>query len=142
MKVLRTNKEFLGHCNELYRCPGGIYHIRFREGTVHRAGSVHRRSKRSYMWAIAAMAVIASMILPMEERRAGEAAATNTRMSYTVDRRLYTVQRGDTLWDIAERFMGYGMGYHIIVYENQLVNPDLIFPNDVLVVPVIQWGNN
>ena len=57
--------------------------------------------------------------------------------SYHIEREIYVVQSGDTLWDIAERYMGNGMGYHVIAEENHLTNPDLIFPDNVLVVPVV-----
>lgn len=49
----------------------------------------------------------------------------------------YVVCPGDTLWDIAEKYMGNGLGYHAIAEENHLSNPDLIFPGDQLIIPVV-----
>ena len=49
----------------------------------------------------------------------------------------YTVAPGDTLWAIAEQFYGDG-AHHTRIFEanrDQLSNPDLIFPGQVLRVP-------
>ena len=54
-----------------------------------------------------------------------------------VERVYYTVKAGDTLWDIAKKYMGNGLGYHEIVRENKLKNPDLIFPGDKLIIPIV-----
>lgn len=45
----------------------------------------------------------------------------------------YTVQAGDTLWSIAQRF---GTTVDEIVALNNITNPNLIFPGQVLVIPV------
>ncbi|MFW5972235.1 MAG: LysM peptidoglycan-binding domain-containing protein [Bacillota bacterium] len=47
--------------------------------------------------------------------------------------KIYTVQRSDTLADIAEEF---GTQVHTIVNFNYIENPDLIYTNQRLVVPV------
>lgn len=44
----------------------------------------------------------------------------------------YTVQPGDTLWSIAQR---YGTTVEQIVALNNIANPNLIFPGQVLVIP-------
>ena len=46
----------------------------------------------------------------------------------------YTVQRGDTLWGIAERFLGAGERYVQIMSANNLVD-SMIHPGQVLVIP-------
>ncbi len=43
----------------------------------------------------------------------------------------YVVQRGDTLWDIASRYLGGGTKYSQIAQENNISNPDLIYPGQV-----------
>lgn len=51
--------------------------------------------------------------------------------------RTYIVQRGDTLWGIAERQYGAGWHYPRIFQANRskIANPDLIFPRQRLIVP-------
>ncbi|MET0901515.1 MAG: LysM peptidoglycan-binding domain-containing protein [Mycobacterium sp.] len=47
----------------------------------------------------------------------------------------HTVVRGDTLWDLAERFYGDPRLYPIIAAANGLSDPDVIHPGQVLVIP-------
>ncbi|MFC3894844.1 LysM peptidoglycan-binding domain-containing protein [Lentzea rhizosphaerae] len=47
----------------------------------------------------------------------------------------YTVQGGDTLWAIAERFYGDGNRYGEIASASGISNPDLIHPGQVLTIP-------
>ncbi|OBK19512.1 LysM peptidoglycan-binding domain-containing protein [Mycobacterium asiaticum] len=49
--------------------------------------------------------------------------------------RTYTVESGDTLWAIAERFYGDGSRYHAIADASGIPNPDLIYPGQVLTIP-------
>ncbi len=41
---------------------------------------------------------------------------------------LYTVKAGDTLWAIAKRYLGDGSRYPEIASDNNIQNPNLIFP--------------
>ncbi len=49
--------------------------------------------------------------------------------------RTYTVESGDTLWAIAERFYGDGNRYQAIADASGISNPDLIQPGQVLTIP-------
>ncbi len=49
--------------------------------------------------------------------------------------RTYTVESGDTLWAIAERFYGDGSKYQVIADASGIPNPDLIQPGQVLTIP-------
>jgi nucleoid-associated protein YgaU len=44
------------------------------------------------------------------------------------DAELYEVQKGDTLWHLAQRFTGDPFKYHRIAKDSDIKNPDLIFP--------------
>ncbi len=50
----------------------------------------------------------------------------------------YTVRRGDCLWIIARNFMRRGILFSIIAERNGIKNPDLIYPQQLLQVPVNQ----
>ena len=47
----------------------------------------------------------------------------------------YTVVKDDSLWKIAEREYGTGYNWTRIVEYNNLANPDLIYPGNVLMLP-------
>jgi hypothetical protein len=49
--------------------------------------------------------------------------------------RTYSVESGDTLWAIAERFYGDGSKYQMIADASGISNPDLIQPGQVLTIP-------
>lgn len=49
--------------------------------------------------------------------------------------RTYTVESGDTLWAIAERFYGDGSKYQVIADASGIPNPDLIHPGQELTIP-------
>jgi nucleoid-associated protein YgaU len=42
---------------------------------------------------------------------------------------VYSVQKGDNLWTISKRITGKGINYHWIADDNNIFNPDLIYPN-------------
>ncbi|MDW2995667.1 MAG: LysM peptidoglycan-binding domain-containing protein [Alphaproteobacteria bacterium] len=48
----------------------------------------------------------------------------------------YTVRRGDCLWIIARNFMRRGILFSIIADRNNIKNPNLIYPNQLLQVPI------
>lgn len=48
--------------------------------------------------------------------------------------RKYTVKKGDSLWNIAKRYYGNGMKYKDIASRNNIKNPNLIYPGQVLVL--------
>lgn len=49
----------------------------------------------------------------------------------------YTVQKGDCLWEIAKKYYGNGSDYQKIFGANrdQITNPNLIYPGQVLTIP-------
>jgi len=68
-----------------------------------------------------------------EEAHAEEAGAYEPEPEPAA--RTYTVESGDTLWAIAERFYGDGSKYQIIADASGIANPDLIHPGEVLTIP-------
>lgn len=52
------------------------------------------------------------------------------------DNTYYTVRRGDCLWIIARNFLRRGVLFSIIAERNNIQNPDLIFPKQLLQIPV------
>lgn len=42
----------------------------------------------------------------------------------------YVVVEGDSLWDISRRYLGQGYRYIQIAVENEIDNPDLIYPGE------------
>jgi nucleoid-associated protein YgaU len=41
---------------------------------------------------------------------------------------VYTVVKGDNLWNIARRFTGNPLNYPRVAKDNSIATPDLIFP--------------
>lgn len=52
------------------------------------------------------------------------------------DETFYTVRRGDALWIISRNFLGRGALFTLIVEKNDVKNPNLIYPKQVLKIPV------
>jgi nucleoid-associated protein YgaU len=50
---------------------------------------------------------------------------------------VYIIRRGDTLWDIAKRYLGSGLRYSSIFHGNREVirNPNLILPEQKVKMP-------
>lgn len=51
------------------------------------------------------------------------------------DNTFYTVRRGDCLWVIARNFLRRGVLFSIIAERNNIKNPDLIYPEQLLKIP-------
>ncbi len=56
----------------------------------------------------------------------------------TTPRELYTIVEGDTLSKISKRYYTDANRYNAIAEENNLENPDWIFPGQVIVIPEIK----
>lgn len=52
---------------------------------------------------------------------------------------VYTIQRGDTLWGIGEK---YGVSYQTIANYNGITNPSLIYPGQKIKIPGTNSGSN
>jgi len=49
--------------------------------------------------------------------------------------RIYTVQRGDTLWHIAQKFYGDGKKYRLIIQANNITDPGTLAVGRKLIIP-------
>lgn len=56
----------------------------------------------------------------------------NQNNQLTASTTKYVVEKGDNLWMIANKYYDSGLNWKIIYQENNLTNPDLIYPQDVL----------
>ena len=52
------------------------------------------------------------------------------------DNTFYTVRRGDCLWIIARNFLRRGVLFTMIAERNTIKNPDLIYPDQLLQIPL------
>ena len=77
--------------------------------------------------------LMAGNALGVEEVRADELEAPEQTIEVTY----YIVEKGDSLWKIAERFYGNGSKYTGIFEENRevITDPDLIFPGQKIRIP-------
>ena len=66
---------------------------------------------------------------------ASETSRPSPAPSDTLPERTHVVQRGETLWSIAEEYYGSGPMYRKIVEANPGIDPHNIKPGRVLVVP-------
>jgi LysM repeat protein len=72
---------------------------------------------------------------PAAEETHAEEAAAHPEPEPEPAARTYTVESGDTLWAISERFYGDGSKYQVIADASGISNPDLIQPGQVLTIP-------
>jgi len=66
-----------------------------------------------------------------------EEPVASPQQTSTSPQRTYTVKKGDCLWNIAKQFYGSGSSWNKIYDANtgQIVNPNLIYPGQVFVIP-------
>ncbi|MEU8580245.1 LysM peptidoglycan-binding domain-containing protein [Streptomyces abikoensis] len=66
---------------------------------------------------------------------AGEPGADEVPSPPASEARTYTVEPGDTLWAVAERFYGDGNRYRDIASASGIDNPDVVNVGQVLTIP-------
>lgn len=55
----------------------------------------------------------------------------------TPENKIYVVKKGDTIYKIAKR---YGTTMEAIIAANNLRNPNLIYPGQILLIPTVSTG--
>ena len=75
-------------------------------------------------------------VLGISEVRADDLVAPQTEIEQTV--KYYVIEKGDSLWEIADKFYGNGSEYKKILAENLEVikDADLIFPGQKIRIPL------
>jgi nucleoid-associated protein YgaU len=88
-------------------------------------------------------AAIFGLIFVLRHSNAGRAPAAPAPPAGGGSEREYRVRSGDTLWGIAKRYLPSGSSAGMIqryvaqiAAANQIANPNLIFPDQRLVIPV------
>lgn len=73
----------------------------------------------------------------IQESKTGEKIAEQKtkRETTKTPAKNYTVKKGDSLWNIAKKELGNGTKYKDIAKINNLANPNLIYPGQVLRLP-------
>lgn len=72
-----------------------------------------------------------------QEKTVATSTTSRSTSSSTTSSTTYTVVSGDCLWNIAKKFYGSGSQYTKIYEANkdQISNPNLIYPGQVLIIP-------
>ena len=75
--------------------------------------------------------------IQIQESKTGEKIAEQKtkRETTKTPAKSYTVKKGDSLWNIAKKELGNGTKYKEIAKINNLANPNLIYPGQVLRLP-------
>ena len=135
-KIFGRNSEFFKQQSEFFPQKKEISHFISDDTEASGPPSNIRKKNWGRM-----LAVITSSLILSSADKVLRHEKQQTSDFYYIDRITYTVQSGDTLWDIARKYMGGEWGYFIIARENALNNPHLIFPGDVLTIPIIREKN-
>ena len=80
----------------------------------------------------------AGVAVPAEPEKPAQGATGPQTGNYRPGDR-YMVQPGDTLWGIAERFLGAGTRWHDLYAYNNLTSTE-IHPGDVIELPAADWS--
>ena len=75
---------------------------------------------------------VAVKVVSPDGKPVGSAGSSSGRTGSPAVPKTYTVQKGDNLWSIAKRFLGDGSRYGEIAKWNNIGNPSLIYPGQVL----------
>ena len=107
-----------------------------RDGKLHFSGTVNSEDEKNQIWN--ALKTIPDwqkeVVADIKVRPGASTPATGPAPATT---KTYTVKAGDTLGGIAKQFLGNASAYMDIFNANrdQLSNPDLIKPGQVLKIP-------
>lgn len=81
--------------------------------------------------------LMAGNAMGIQEVRADNATVTGQAAQFAGDDEFYIIEKGDSLWKIAEKAYGNGAKYTAIFEANRevITDPDLIFPGQKIRIP-------
>ncbi|MEZ5537893.1 MAG: peptidoglycan-binding protein LysM [Thiolinea sp.] len=81
--------------------------------------------------------LMAGNAMGIQEVRADEATVAGQAAQFGGDDEFYIIEKGDSLWKIAEKAYGNGAKYTAIFEANRevITDPDLIFPGQKIRIP-------
>jgi nucleoid-associated protein YgaU len=79
------------------------------------------------------LSVGAQLTIPSVSPKEPTQAITQNQQSITG--KVYIITKGDSLWDIAVRAYGDGYKWVEIASANKIINPDIIYADNVLILP-------
>lgn len=99
--------------------------------------------KSGYNWTTIAMenkltdanSIMAGQVLTLPKADTIRPESENISATQTAAPKTYTVQKGDDLWNISLKEYADGYAWVKIAKANNLTNPDLIHPGNVLTLP-------
>jgi LysM repeat protein len=108
-----------------------------RDGKLYFKGTVATEDQKNDIWNAIKTIPTWQKDIVADIRVTGPAPATASAVKTKAESRTYTVKSGDTLSKIAKQVLGDGAAYMKIFEANrdQLTNPDLIKPGQVLRLP-------
>ena len=108
-----------------------------RDGKLYFKGTVATEDQKNDIWNAFKTIPTWQKDIVADIRVTGPSAAAASAVNAKAEPRTYTVKSGDTLSKIAKQVLGEGSDYMKIFEANrdQLTNPDLIKPGQVLRLP-------
>ena len=108
-----------------------------KDGKLHFVGSVKSEQEKNEIWTAIKTIPTWQKDIVADIRVTGPSPAAASAVKAKAEPRTYTVKSGDTLSKIAKQELGDGSDYMKIYEANrdQLKNPDLIKPGQVLKIP-------
>jgi nucleoid-associated protein YgaU len=81
--------------------------------------------------------LMAGNAMGIQEVRADEATVAGQAVQFAADDEFYVIEKGDSLWKIAEKAYGNGSKYTAIFDANRevITDPDKIFPGQKIRIP-------
>lgn len=77
-----------------------------------------------------------SVVVQVKEEAVKKEEAAQPENPEVTENKTHTVVKNDTLWGIAKKYYGNGAQYPKIASANGVLNPNLIYPGQVFIIPI------